>query len=75
MRKIVLVASTANFALGSIAATFVCKAWPNWVLPMNVTNVVIISGAFVWHTLTTNRRKDQLTLPSIPKQREPKSED
>lgn len=73
MRKIVLVASGANFALGGIAATFVCKAWPNWVMPMNVTNVVIITGAFVWHTLTANRRKDQLTLPAIPKQPGPDS--
>jgi hypothetical protein len=72
MRKILLVASASNFAMGGIAATFVCKAMPNWVLLMNVVNVVIVAGSFAWYTTVNSRRKDQLTLPAIPKQREPR---
>ena len=75
MRKIALVGAIGNFAMGSLATTFICRVAPNWVLSVNVGNVLILGMAFIYHVRTISRRQDQLSLPLNAIPRQPDSEE
>ncbi len=69
MRKILTWAIIGSAALGGMIGTLIGRFTPNWA-PATVAGFILIgTSSIAYGVRTQKRRTEQLTLPSIPKQR------